>query len=147
MAHTYLHMYLHTYIPVYILTKCICVYTTRQYVVFEIFKRILRVNYFKQTSSVVKGVFEYVDPRFKWHSTLQRTETGWPDWVNFRLLGDCFLWIVFVKIAEVAQTMGLLFPRQKVCSKKMDLANFWATCALTQLRDRVSQVLLYAPRY
>jgi hypothetical protein len=29
---------------------------------------------------------------------------------NFPLLGECLLWVVFVKIIEVAQIIGLLFP-------------------------------------
>jgi hypothetical protein len=30
-----------------------------------------------------------------------------PDWANFLLLGDCFLWEVFLKITEVAQIIGI----------------------------------------
>jgi hypothetical protein len=36
---------------------------------------------------------------------------GWPDWANFRLLGDSFLWVLFVKITELAQKIGIRFPR------------------------------------
>jgi hypothetical protein len=36
-------------------------------------------------------------------------EPGWPDWANFRPSGDCLLWVVFVKITEVAPIIGLLF--------------------------------------
>jgi hypothetical protein len=46
---------------------------------------------------------------FRLQYTLQ---AGWPDWANFRLLGDCLLWVVFVKIAEIAQLIGQLFGRQ-----------------------------------
>jgi hypothetical protein len=31
---------------------------------------------------------------------------GWPDWENFRLLGDCFLWAVSLKRR---QNVWLLF--------------------------------------
>jgi hypothetical protein len=32
----------------------------------------------------------------------QRGGTGWPDWANFRLVGDCFLLGHLLKITEVA---------------------------------------------
>jgi hypothetical protein len=34
---------------------------------------------------------------------------GWPGWVNFRLLGNCLLGAVVLKIIEVAQTIGIRF--------------------------------------
>jgi hypothetical protein len=61
---------------------------------------------------------------------------GWPDWANFCLLGDYFLWVVFVKITEVAQIIGLRFWRQQTCRifwQKMDWATFWATLSKTHL--------------
>jgi hypothetical protein len=36
-------------------------------------------------------------------------KSGWPDRANFRLWGDCFLWVAFVKITEAAQIVGLFF--------------------------------------
>jgi hypothetical protein len=36
------------------------------------------------------------------------TRPGWPEWANFRLLGDYLLWEVFLKITEVVQNFGLL---------------------------------------
>jgi hypothetical protein len=41
---------------------------------------------------------------------LMQSATGWPGWANFRILGDCFLWAVLLKIAQVSQINGLLFP-------------------------------------
>jgi hypothetical protein len=38
-----------------------------------------------------------------------------PDRADFRLLGDCLLWVVFAKIAEVAPMTGLPFLRGKIC--------------------------------
>jgi hypothetical protein len=38
-----------------------------------------------------------------------------PDWENFRPLGDSLLWVVFLKIAEVAHIFGLLFPQLRLC--------------------------------
>jgi membrane protein required for beta-lactamase induction len=40
--------------------------------------------------------------------------SGWLDWANFRLLGDCLLGGVCLKITEVAQIFGLLFSAVKV---------------------------------
>jgi hypothetical protein len=39
---------------------------------------------------------------------------GDQNWANFRLLGNCFLWAVFLKITDVAQILGLLFSTVKV---------------------------------
>jgi hypothetical protein len=64
---------------------------------------------------------------FRLQYTLQ---AGWPDWANFRLLGDCLLWVVFVKIAEIAQLIGQLFYTVKVVHyflQKVVWATFWAT--------------------
>jgi hypothetical protein len=41
---------------------------------------------------------------------LMQSATGCPGWANFRILGDCFLWAVLLKIAQVAQINGPLFP-------------------------------------
>jgi hypothetical protein len=38
---------------------------------------------------------------------------GWPDWANFRLLGNYLLWVVFVKITEVAQKNWAIFFKGK----------------------------------
>jgi hypothetical protein len=43
-----------------------------------------------------------------------RRQAGRPDWANFSLLGDGLSWIVFVKIAEIAQIIGLFFSMVKV---------------------------------
>jgi hypothetical protein len=42
---------------------------------------------------------------------------GWPDWANFRLLGDCLLWTVFLKITEVTvcNSSATLFHWQELC--------------------------------
>jgi hypothetical protein len=46
----------------------------------------------------------------KWHS-----ESGWPDWVSFRLLDDCSPTLGrFIKITEVDEIFGLLFYMDKV---------------------------------
>jgi hypothetical protein len=47
--------------------------------------------------------------RYIWLYQLTSLQTGRPDWTNFRKLGDCLLWVSF--FAEVAQIVGLLFPR------------------------------------
>jgi hypothetical protein len=54
--------------------------------------------------------------------------TGWPDWVNFRPLGDCLVWVVFLKITEVAHIFGLDVSIIKVNKfwQKIGLATFWA---------------------
>jgi hypothetical protein len=41
-----------------------------------------------------------------------KLQPGWPDWVNFRQLGDCLLWAVFAKNDRITedQIIGLLFP-------------------------------------
>jgi hypothetical protein len=39
---------------------------------------------------------------------VQPLRSGWPDLANFRLLGDCFLWVVFV-----VQIFGLFFSHEK----------------------------------
>jgi hypothetical protein len=36
-------------------------------------------------------------------------QTGWQDWPIFRLLGDCLLRLVFLKITKIAQIVGLLY--------------------------------------
>jgi hypothetical protein len=40
--------------------------------------------------------------------------TGRPDRANFRPLGYCFCWDVFLKITKVAKNLGLLFSAVKV---------------------------------
>jgi hypothetical protein len=34
-------------------------------------------------------------PRKIWQPCCQALKAGWPDWANFRLLGDCLLWALF----------------------------------------------------
>jgi hypothetical protein len=40
-------------------------------------------------------------------------QPGWPDWGNFCLLGDCFLWAVFFyyRCSPKIWSMYRLFPR------------------------------------
>jgi hypothetical protein len=40
--------------------------------------------------------------------------TGWLDLANFRRLGDCLLWQVFLKIAEVVLIFEPLFSTEKI---------------------------------
>jgi hypothetical protein len=40
-------------------------------------------------------------------------QAEWPDWANFRPMDDCLLWVVFLKIAEIADMFGLLFSKVK----------------------------------
>jgi hypothetical protein len=41
---------------------------------------------------------------------------GWKDWANFHLLGDFWLLrVIFAKITELEQIIGLLFPQWKWC--------------------------------
>jgi hypothetical protein len=40
----------------------------------------------------------------------RRLKPGWPDWANFRLLGDSLLWAAFWKLQYIiSQMFGLLF--------------------------------------
>jgi hypothetical protein len=39
-------------------------------------------------------------------------QSGWPDWANFCLLGDCFLWVVFYYSSRLF--LGQLFPRKNI---------------------------------
>jgi hypothetical protein len=48
-------------------------------------------------------------PRSKVHSE----EPGWPDWANFRLLGDCLLWPGFEIVKMSPNFWGLLLPHKK----------------------------------
>jgi hypothetical protein len=41
-------------------------------------------------------------------------KAGWPDWANFRLLGDCLQWAILLQIIEVAKIFGLLYSTVKV---------------------------------
>jgi hypothetical protein len=52
--------------------------------------------------------------------------TRGPDWANFRIWGNCSLWVV-LKIPEAAHILGYLFPwlRLKI---NFDKKTFWATC-------------------
>jgi hypothetical protein len=56
---------------------------------------------------------------------------------EFSPIGDCSPWVVFVRITEVAQIIGLLFSTVTdmyvVIFTKMDLATFWATFSKTHL--------------
>jgi hypothetical protein len=38
---------------------------------------------------------------------------GWPDWANFRPMGDCLLWTIFLNVTKVAYIFGLLFSPVK----------------------------------
>jgi hypothetical protein len=41
--------------------------------------------------------------------------SGWPDWANFRLLDDCLLWLVILKIAQIAKKILATFSRGASC--------------------------------
>jgi hypothetical protein len=48
-------------------------------------------------------------------------DSGWPDWANFRALGDCFLWAVFWKLQKKHRYLYCLCPRKKLrikCDEK-----------------------------
>jgi hypothetical protein len=49
---------------------------------------------------------------------------------SFRPLGDCFLWVVFLKISEVAHIWGQLFPRKIVTYVPI---NFEKMCCATYI--------------
>jgi hypothetical protein len=58
---------------------------------------------------------------------------GWPDWANFRLLGDCLLWVV-LNITDLAQMFVLLFSTENVLIlTKKDWATFWEIFLQTHL--------------
>jgi hypothetical protein len=62
-------------------------------------------------------------------SLIVKWAPGWPDWANFRLLGDCLLWIGFLKVTEAAELFGLLITKVKFMFKswqKTGWATFWA---------------------
>jgi hypothetical protein len=47
-------------------------------------------------------------------------------------LGECLLWVVFLKITEVAQILGASFSTlHTIMTKKMDWATFWAIFVTT----------------
>jgi hypothetical protein len=46
-------------------------------------------------------------------STFRHSLTGWPDWANFRLLGDCFRRQI-LKIKQGAQIICLLYSIKKL---------------------------------
>jgi hypothetical protein len=54
---------------------------------------------------------------------------------EFSTIGWLFTLGSFVKITEVANIIGLLFPTLKLCInfQKMDWATFWATFSQTRL--------------
>jgi hypothetical protein len=41
-------------------------------------------------------------------------QPGRPDWLNFRPMGDCLFWVVFLKIAKNIQILGLYVPRLRL---------------------------------
>jgi hypothetical protein len=60
---------------------------------------------------------------------------GWPNWANFRILDDYFIWAFFWKITQVDEFLCYFFLQKIVCINfiptilyelKMDLATFWA---------------------
>jgi hypothetical protein len=60
----------------------------------------------------------------------QGSLAGWPDWANFRLLGNCLLWAIFKKFQTSPKILCCGFPRYKSCSifdLEMGWATFWAT--------------------
>jgi hypothetical protein len=66
-----------------------------------------------------------VDSLVAWHPTYVKPNgswPGWPDWSNFRLWCDCLIWVVFVKITEVAQKWGSFFPW---CNANIDFYRKW----------------------
>jgi hypothetical protein len=54
------------------------------------------------------------------------SQPGWPDWANFRLMGNSFIWAVFRKMTEVARKIGLLFSSEKVVYLFWQKHAFWA---------------------
>jgi hypothetical protein len=62
---------------------------------------------------------------------------GWPDWANFHLLGDCFLWVVFwkwrkwLKLTEA--TFSIVKTMYILNLMKMGWATLWASFSQTHL--------------
>jgi hypothetical protein len=46
---------------------------------------------------------------------LSGLQSEFPDWENFLLSGDCFLWAVFLQITNVAKYFGYFFTLKKLC--------------------------------
>jgi hypothetical protein len=88
---------------------------------------------------------------------LKALPTGWPDSANFRLLGDCLLWMCFLKFTKVAQIFGLLFSHDTSClcinfAKKMFRTHFGRFFSQTRLftlvpDTRLRQLLSLVPLY
>jgi hypothetical protein len=54
---------------------------------------------------------------------------GWPDWANFRQLGDRLFWAVFWKLHKYPTILCCFFPRLRLYvdfCQKMGWAKFWA---------------------
>jgi hypothetical protein len=41
--------------------------------------------------------------------SLSACQPGWPDWANFRRLGDCLVWKLFMQVSEVISIFGVTF--------------------------------------
>jgi hypothetical protein len=82
---------------------------------------------------------------------------GWPDWANFRPMGDCLLFRYFENYRS-SPYFWLLFPRLRLYinfDKKMNWASFWAIFSqinpvtlLTSADSEVSQnIFLLLPKW
>jgi hypothetical protein len=58
---------------------------------------------------------------------------GWPDWANFSLLGDCFIWVVSWKWLKEPKDLGYFSTVKLLNLTKMGSATFWATFSQTHL--------------
>jgi hypothetical protein len=66
----------------------------------------------------------------------------WPDWANFRPVGDGLLRAVFVKLKKSPKILDHFFPSLWIiCDEKLCWATFWATLSHTHL---VTLPLTYA---
>jgi hypothetical protein len=59
----------------------------------------------------------------------------WPDWANFRSLGDCFVWTVSWKLQTLPAFLGQSFPqlRLHINFGKNGLHTFWANFSKSHL--------------
>jgi hypothetical protein len=57
----------------------------------------------------------------------------WPDWENSRLLGNCFLGDVVLKITKVGHSFGQLFSAVQWFRHKMGWPTFWGILSQSRL--------------
>jgi hypothetical protein len=63
------------------------------------------------------------------HVKYAHTPSGRPDWANFRLLGDCLLWPVLLKMTKFWATLfhgKFMYIHTYWFRQKMEWATFWA---------------------